>query len=147
MPYSDSWGTFAKRGNAISEFPMLAWNTTEFGSDYSPSKRCNIVSQRLTGAVADNGGKLSNLELTTGMLNDYPVVCFVSNRSSKCRDSNLLFTLKQENAKNPKQVLAKMILFGKGKAGEDEIIDEENYPDFISLKELVDGHLPQDSGW
>ncbi|MGK7902762.1 MAG: COP23 domain-containing protein [Hormoscilla sp.] len=147
MPYEDSLGTFAKRGNAISEFPMIAWNTTEFGSDYSPEKRCNIVSQRLTRAVADNGEMLSNLELTTGMLNDYPVVCFVTNRSEKCKDSNLLFTLKQENAKNPQKVLAKMTLFGHGKAGKDEIIDEEIYPESISLEELVDRHLPQDSGW
>ncbi|MGK7900967.1 MAG: COP23 domain-containing protein [Hormoscilla sp.] len=146
-PYKYSWGTFAKRGNAISEFPMIAWNTTEFGSDYTPEKRCNIVSQRLTRAVADNGGMLSNLELTTGMLHDYPVVCFVTNSSSKCTDSNLLFTLKQENGKNPNKVLAKMTLFGRGKAGEDEIIDEEIYPEYISLQELVDRRLPQGSGW
>jgi len=146
LPYGDSWGTFAERGNAISKVPMLAWQTTEFGDKYTPKDRCDIVSQRLTRAVADNGGMLSNLELTTGMLNKYAVVCFVTNRSQKCKDSNLLFTLKRENAENSREVLANMTDFGQGQAGPEKIIYEgdEIYPEFISLQKLVDRDLPAD---
>lgn len=146
MPSEGGWATFAQRGTAISTVPMIAWNTTEFGNDYTPDERCRIVSQRFTIAVADNGGKLSHLDLTTGMLNNYAVVCFVLNRSSTCNDSNLLFTLKQENAQNPRLVLAKLTNFGRGKAGSDVTVYEKEPPQFISLEKLVNDTLPPDTG-
>jgi len=124
---------------------MIAWNTTEFGNDYTPDERCRIVSQRFTIAMADNGGKLSHLDLTTGTLNNYAVVCFVLNRSSTCNDSNLLFTLKQENAQNPRLVLAKLTNFGRGQAGSYVTVYEKEPPQFISLEKLVNDTLPTDT--
>ena len=54
------WATIAQRGNAISQSPLLTWNSAEFGTDWTPEQRCKTVSQRLTNAVAKNSGKLSS---------------------------------------------------------------------------------------
>ncbi|MGK7904099.1 MAG: COP23 domain-containing protein [Hormoscilla sp.] len=145
----EGWATFAQRGNAVSTVPMIRWNTTEFGSDYTPENRCRIVSERLTKAVANNGGMLSNLDLTTGTLNDYPVVCFVTQNSSTstCDNSNLLFTLNKQNASNPSQVLARLTNFRQGRASDSTIDENGGIALFISLETLVDRILPQDSGW
>ena len=55
--------TIARRGNVTTD-PMIVWKSTEFGREYTPWQRCQIVSNRLTKAVAQNGGRLSNLQLS-----------------------------------------------------------------------------------
>ncbi|MGK7900314.1 MAG: COP23 domain-containing protein [Hormoscilla sp.] len=155
-PYQNTWGTFAQRGNAVSQGPMIVWNTIEFGNDYTPEKRCDIVSQRFTDAVASNGGMLSNLDITTGTHNKYPVVCFViqtgssTSGSSPCNDRNLLFTLKNENAdtvQKRREVLARLTNFSQGKTGSSPVYEREEFPDSIPLEVLVNKILPQGSGW
>lgn len=54
---NQQWVTIAKRGNVKSD-PLLVWNTTEFGDNYTPANRCKIVSEKLTDFVAANGGRL-----------------------------------------------------------------------------------------
>ena len=75
------------------------------------------------------------------------MVCFVLNRSSTCNDSNLLFTLKKENAKNPSEVLANLTNYGNGFASPKIVWENGNIPQFIPLQPLVDNTLPKDSGW
>jgi len=108
-------GTFATRGNVTSQTPIITWNSTEFGAEYSPENRCKIVSKRLTNAVVHNGGKLGSLALSTGLLNNQSVVCFITLDRPECSETNLLFTLNSENAKNTQSVLANMFNFGKAR--------------------------------
>ena len=42
-----TFATFARRGERRSSAPLITWNSTEFGSEYPPEKRCGIVSQKL----------------------------------------------------------------------------------------------------
>ncbi|MFB2970033.1 COP23 domain-containing protein [Aerosakkonema sp. BLCC-F183] len=111
-----NFATIAARGDRTTS-PIVVWRTTEFGPDYTPQQRCRIVSDRLTRAVADNGGRLSNLYLTTGTLNNLPVVCYINGGSSSCNSDNLLFTLDRRSAQNPDEVLANLLEFGTTGSG------------------------------
>jgi len=133
-----SWVTVAKRGNAVSSSPLVAWNTTEFGEQWTPQKRCNHVSNKLTKAVADNGGRLGELNLTTGKLDStQTVVCIVNSTQENCNNNNILFTLNQKNANNPSAVLAKITNFSQGLASDSTVSESGSVPQYIALEPLV----------
>lgn len=104
------YATIAQRGNLRSA-PMIAWQRY-VSAEYTPEQRCRAVSQRLTKAVAQNGGRLSNLLLTTGTVNGETVICYV-NSGARCSTTNTLFTLSRENAKDPGLALANLLRFGR----------------------------------
>lgn len=139
--------TIAKRGTRTTD-PLILWQTTEFGREFTPSKRCQTVSSRLTQAVANNGGSLSNLLLTTGTVNNLPVVCFVNGRG-RCNSGNTLFTLDRKNARNPGAVLARLVNFAENGAGQAVVSRTqpagEPEQQYVSLQDLVDRSLGSDS--
>jgi hypothetical protein len=95
--------------------------------------------------VANNGGRLSNLDLTTEQLNGLTVVCVV-NQQSTCRDDNLLFTLSQKNAATPRTVIKRITDFSPGKA-DAQPVEESGLPQYFSLQDLVDRHLLLEEGF
>jgi hypothetical protein len=119
---------------------MILWKSTEFGREYTPWQRCQIVSNRLTQAVAQNGGRLSNLQLTTGIINNLPVVCYVNGRG-RCNSQNLLFTLDKRNAKNPGDALTRLINFaqdGSGPVTTFRTGTQSSAPQFVPFGDMVD---------
>lgn len=84
--------TVARRGNRQTS-PLFIWKSNNWGSKYPPQKRCKIVGQRLTKAVAANGGKLSGLYMTHGIVNKYPVICHTDDLYGGCTSKNILLTL------------------------------------------------------
>jgi Circadian oscillating protein COP23 len=92
---------------------MFNWNSKHFGSEFTPEKRCQIVSTRLQAAADRNGGTLKGLQLESGLLNGQTVICISQTGEKNCTDRNLLFTLKPENAKNPQAVIAKIATFAE----------------------------------
>jgi hypothetical protein len=131
--------TIARRGNVTTD-PMIIWKSTEFGSEYTPWQRCQIVSNRLTQAVAQNGGRLSNLQLTTGIINNLPVVCYVNGRA-RCNSQNLLFTLDKRNAKNPGDALTRLINFAQDGGGPVTTFRtgaQSSAPQFVPFGDMVD---------
>ncbi len=132
------WATIAQRGNAVSQSSLISWNSLEFGPEWTPEKRCHIVSQRLTDAVANNGGSLGGLDLTTGSINTYTVVCLVTQEQKSCDEKNLLFTLNKANAKNPAQVLVQLTNFATGLVSNKDFIERNRTPQYIPLETLVD---------
>ncbi|MEG3835096.1 COP23 domain-containing protein [Microcoleus sp. MON2_D6] len=131
--------TIARRGNVTTD-PMILWKSTEFGREYTPWQRCQIVSNRLTKAVAQNGGRLSNLQLTTGIVNNLPVVCYVNGRG-RCNSQNLLFTLDKRNAKNPGDALTKLINFAQDGSGPVAVFRTgapSAAPQFVPFGDMVD---------
>lgn len=92
---------------------MFAWNYDGFGKDFTPEKRCQIVSERLQQAVNKNGGTFKELQLASGTLNSQVVICALSAKSNKCNRQNILFTLKPENARNPEGVMQKIFEFAQ----------------------------------
>jgi hypothetical protein len=90
---------------------MITWQR-QVSAEYTPQDRCQLVSQKLTKAVAANGGRLSNLLLTTGKIKNETVICYV-NSGASCDTSNTLFTLSPENARDPGAALANLLRFGQ----------------------------------
>ena len=134
--------TIARRGNVTTD-PMILWKSTEFGREYTPWQRCQIVSNRLTQAVAQNGGRLSNLQLTTGIINNLPVVCYVNGRA-RCNSQNLLFTLDKRNAKNPGDALTRLINFSQDGGGPVTTLrggGQSSAPQFVPFGDMVDRAL------
>jgi hypothetical protein len=100
--------TIAIRGERTTS-PMIIWKDTSYGA-YTPQKRCQIVSQRLTKAVASSG-KLSNLNMTYGMLNSLPVICFVTRKGEKCNSANILFSLRSNERGQEQKILDSLLNF------------------------------------
>jgi Circadian oscillating protein COP23 len=93
---------------------MFNWHTNYFGAEYTPEKRCQIVSARIQAAADLNGGTLKGLQLGSGILNSQTVICILqTGGENKCTDHNLLFTLKPENAKRSQAIIAKILTFAK----------------------------------
>ena len=102
----NGFATIAQRGDRTTP-PIITWNAT-LGRHYNPQARCNVVSQRLTQAVARNGGKLKNLQLKAGPVKNQVVICVLSKTQSVCNSSNMLFTLRSENARRSDQIVARL---------------------------------------
>lgn len=102
--------TVARRGNRITS-PMITWRDKTWGS-YTPEKRCQIVSQRLTQAVASSG-KLSSLDMTHGIVNSIPVVCYTTKKSEKCNSGNILFSLKASERGQEQKIINELLNFSK----------------------------------
>ncbi len=128
----NGWATIAKRGS-LTISPLITWDTPEFGPEYTPEQRCQIVSDKLTQFVADNGGKLGYLKLIVGSLNNLKVVCVVNDGQTICDDKNLLFTLNQKNSQKPQEVLDKIFRVSEGNA--TNITIEENGGSYSILLE------------
>ncbi|MBD2535040.1 hypothetical protein H6G97_38725 [Nostoc flagelliforme FACHB-838] len=137
--------TLVQANGRILPSPLIVWQTAS--NDMSPQQRCQMVSQRMTVTVAQNGGKLSTLLLTTGKVNGFSVICFV-NAAESCNPSNVIITLlRGENARNPGNVLARIVRFGRSAGSNDGIREsggiessgatEEIIPSAINLEEAV----------
>jgi hypothetical protein len=92
---------------------LIDWKTSHFGSEYTPDKRCQIVSERLQSATETNGGTLKGLQLSSGNLKGQAVICILQNGENNCNQKNLLFTLKPENAKRSRVIINKILTFAK----------------------------------
>jgi len=144
----NGWATVAQRGNAVSQNPLLTWNSTEFGDEWTPEQRCQTVSKRLTEVVAKNGGKLAKLDLTTGKVdNGYTVICVVTAGQKSCDRQNMLFTLNKQNSQTPGEILVKITNFAKGTASNSTTAEKGYIPQFIPLETLVNRSLGKDSGF
>ncbi len=130
------FATFAQRGQRRTG-PMIVWKSDSFGPEFPPKERCQQVSERFTSAVKENGGTLRNLLLTSGRVNGQTVVCFV-NTAETCNNTNVLFSLKPENASRSGDVIAKLLRFsqrgGGGPVFESGGGSEQNY---VRLEDVV----------
>lgn len=131
------FATVARRAGKQSP-PMITWQSQIFGPEYTPEVRCNNVSQRLSSAVAENGGSLRNLLLTTGKINGQTVICYINVGAPRCNGSNMLFTLNPENARDPGAALASILRFGAGTGGGPLRQSSSGLPT-VDLQEAVDG--------
>ncbi|MUG92095.1 hypothetical protein F7734_06340 [Scytonema sp. UIC 10036] len=99
--------------------PLIAWTpegSNYFGEKYSPQNRCNVVTQKINAVVSANGGRLKNVKLTNGIVNRQTVICALSPSESGCKQdgSNVLFTLKPENAAKAGAILNQLIQMSQG---------------------------------
>jgi hypothetical protein len=128
----NGFATIAQRGDRTTP-PLIIWKST-LGGQYKPQERCNLVSQRLTKTVIRNGGKLRNLQLMAGPVKHQVVICVLNQASSVCNSSNMLFTLRPENAKRSEEVLASLNNFSIKGSGAP--VPESNGLNALPLEEL-----------
>ena len=102
--------TVARRGDRVTS-PMITWKDQTWGK-YTPEKRCQLVSQRLTKAVASSG-KLSSLDMTSGNVNSIPVVCYITKKGEKCNSENILFSLKPSERGQEQKIINELLNFSK----------------------------------
>ena len=103
------WSTVGQRPGG-RPIPIIVWTkkgAQSFGENYNPKSRCEIVTANLNQAVEDSAGKLYDVVLTWGKLDDgKTVICALSLKDEGgCDGNNTLFALKPENAKDPNKVL------------------------------------------
>jgi Circadian oscillating protein COP23 len=103
---------------------MVTWNYDGFGREFTPEKRCQIVSQRLQKAANLNGGTFKDLQIASGKVNAQAVICALRSNANTCNRQNLLFTLNPENARNPDAVIQK--IFGFAQDGSSSINESAN---------------------
>lgn len=141
------WVTIAKRGEATSSEPIFNWQTKEF-DEWTPERRCYHVSGKLTTIVAKNGGRLNGLILTFGKVDSgETVICVINADQKDCDRQNMIFTLKEANAKNPSLVLAKIINFGQGKRDDNTVNEKGKVTQFVSLEALVNRYFDKNDGF
>ena len=70
---------------------IIEWKTTEFGSDFDPQTRCNIVSEKFRAYA--QAGTLKYF--TTGSVDRIPVICAVASENAPCNADSMLYTLKK----------------------------------------------------
>ncbi|MBW4448483.1 MAG: COP23 domain-containing protein [Spirirestis rafaelensis WJT71-NPBG6] len=109
----NGYATVARRGSRQTG-AMITWNSTAFGPKFTPQKRCELVSQRLTKAVTSSGGRLSTLKLTHGIIGSNPVVCYINSTRGECNSNNLILTLNQSERGQEEQILNEFKKFSVG---------------------------------
>lgn len=111
-----TYATVAIRGDRQTS-PMITWQDTSHGADFTPEKRCKIVSQRLTKAVARTG-KLNSLTMTHGVVKSFPVICYITRKGDPCNSENVLFSLKASELGQEQKILATLLSFSKKGTGD-----------------------------
>ena len=102
---------------------LFVWTTTL--GDWDPYSRCQAVTDRLNNQAKKNGGTLRGLIFNVGTVNKQTVVCVTSASQPRCNSSNLIFTMKPENAYNAGEVLNQLRDRIEGLASGRPIIESE----------------------
>lgn len=139
VPFKGSYATIARRGDRVTP-PMIEWTST-IGVEWTPQRRCQEVSQRLTKAVAATGGKLRNLQLTYGSVNGQRVICYIDSSTSvnACNEKNLLFTLRREDIGKEREILQTIVQFSL--TGTGNSIQQSEGQDYALLGDAIEASL------
>ncbi|MEL6438596.1 MAG: COP23 domain-containing protein [Cyanobacteria bacterium J06621_8] len=116
------WNTFVNtpRGRVN----LIKWKI-EFGSEWTPQKRCVAVSQRFQKFLEQGNLKF----IRTGNVNQQPVLCVANARGGSCPDENVLITLKQET--DPEDILIRLVDFRRSVSGQTLTLSADD-PGFYS---------------
>lgn len=138
IPMGGGYATVAQRDGRTTP-PMITWNSQEFGPNFTPQQRCNIVTERLTKAVATNGGKLRNLQLTYGRIRGIPVICHVNSRTEGCNNNNLLLTLRASDRGKERLILKQLVNFSV--KGSGTAVQQSAPQDYAPIGEAIERSL------
>jgi hypothetical protein len=121
------------------EVSVIHW-ISSLGEDYTPEKRCKIVSEKFQAFYDD--GTLNYL--TTGTVNRQPVICAAQQENGPC--SGILFTLKPNS--DPGRTLQRLLSIRDRAPG--TVLNEStpqiyiNMADFLNTAPIETGQLPVD---
>ena len=100
----ENYATVARRGERVTP-PIIRWHS---------ENRCGIFSNRLSLAVAEQGGKLKNLRLASGRIDSNLVICYITRPEDKCTDSKTLLILKTEEEGREIAIVESITSFSNG---------------------------------
>lgn len=116
------WNTFVNTPRG--KISLINW-ANQFSGDWTPQKRCSVVSQRFQKFL-DTG----NLKfIRTGNVNKMPVLCVANARGGSCPEENVLITLK--SGTDPEGVLVKLVDFRRSVSGQTLTLSADD-PGFYS---------------
>jgi parallel beta-helix repeat protein len=140
--------TMVQRDNAaVLPRVMINW-TRQVGPEYTPERRCQIVTDNLNRVVNGNGGRIDNLSFIVGKVRGSSVVCLVNTGSLGCNESNILFTLSARNANNPREVINSLASnIGSSASGTGSPVQESASGPFTSLAPLNESLQPEAALW
>ena len=135
-----NWATVGQRpgGSPITVITWTDAGSKYFGDNYTPENRCRMVTPKFNRAVRQNGGRLKNVALIKGRVNNETVICVASTISrTGCNQQNFLFTLKPENSQKANEIVAQ--LTGIGKLGSSAgVVRETTGRLRLELSEVLD---------
>ncbi len=143
------YATVVQRDNpAVLPRRMINW-TRQVGTDWSPERRCELVTEKLNRIVAQNGGEIDNLSFTTGRIEGSSIVCLANSSSLGCNQSNMLFTLSNQNARNTQEVIARLgdSFSSNGGATNSAVQESGSGNPYVSLAPLSEKLQPEDGLW
>ena len=136
------YSTIAILTNGRRTSPLINWRRLDFApSGYTPEKRCLTVTNRLNGMVSQHNGLLSNLFITSGIINNLTVMCCITRSNPGCTEGNVLLTFSPDsrNSKHPNEAIQKLINFSK--TGTGAAIEETGGRSYVNLEKLVEAGL------
>jgi hypothetical protein len=115
--------------------PLIRWRSDVF-PNYPPERRCAEVSQRF-----QNFYQSDNLRyLTTGTVNNYPVICVVPFRDDTCGGDQILLTLGRND--NAKEVLQELL---DPNLGQGNIL-VRGTETFLNFNDMLEGDYEEQPG-
>jgi hypothetical protein len=132
-----TYATVAIRGDRQTA-PMITWKDASHGPDFTPEKRCKIVSQRLTKAVARTS-KLKSLTMAHGRIDSVPVICYITRKGETCNSENVLFSLKTSEIGQEQKILENLLSFSKKGTGSS--IEESSGGADSNVEDWIENNL------
>ena len=117
--------------------PLITWNNPKFGTEFTPEKRCQIVTQKFQTAVDTYG--VENLMFTTGRVGGRNVICLINGGQQGCNPSNTLLSLSGANALEPRKLLEQLLSIGT--TGSGSPIQERRGKEFVSFTTVLERAL------
>ena len=109
---------------------IIEWKTTEFGSDFDPQTRCNIVSEKF-----QNYSQAGTLKyFTTGLVDRESVICAVASEDQPCSQENMLYTLKRGS--NANETLKQLLDVRSGASG--NALNETESKIYVDFDRIVE---------
>ncbi len=136
--------TIAVRGSKQSP-PLIVWRSDYFGSDYSPERRCSMVTQRFNDVVSFYGGSLRGLKLTHGEVNGSTVICIARFYGDVCSADNMLFTLSPQNARRAAGIVYQIGEFAQGSAQVPPVYESGGEQVYVDLADMLEPSLGSSS--
>jgi hypothetical protein len=132
--------TVAARGSKQSP-PLLVWRTDYFGPEYTPERRCSMVTQRFNDVVNFYGGSLQGLQLTHGTVNNSTVLCVARFYGDVCSSDNMLFTLRPENARRASGIVQQIGDFAQGDSEVPPVYESGGEQVYVDLSDMLEPSL------
>lgn len=128
--------TVVENSKVESQIKIINWNVSNkyFGDDWSPEKRCRVVSERFQAIY--NRNKLAYLTVDDAHWlgnKAIPIICGVQEKGITCKEEDLLFTL--ENQDDPNAVLAELVAIRQDPQTNKALLrgDEQSFEDGVRI--------------